>query len=469
MKNQNKEELMTKKMAVLKKKIGVRVIDKIMLLFLTSLLFSFSVLAASGEEFDWQQCAGESIRVISISDPFSVARKAMIADFEKNTGIKVQYDMYPYRSMYDKQIVELMTGKVTFDALTLQSFVYGRQYSLAGYLEPLEEYIADPNLTSPEFSLGKYFPGAINQSTIYDKLVGLTILMETGLLFYRKDLFDEYGATVPDTFDDLIVLAEKFTSDTTGDGEIDFYGFSARGSWANPSYLPWLRGYGGDFFDKEGNVVIDSPESVEGTMKYIEALRYAPPGIEGLAGFEAAGLFAAGKVAQVMINSPLAGLLTNPDKSKVVGLWEAGMVPRGPVGRRPILSTWMDSIYSGSPRKKAAWLLIQYMHSEKVQRELMLNHGIPVALEVIWEEPEVRQKLPSLSWLNACESNFALNPVPHVPPMIRGMEGRAAVEQRLATLIGKRNTVTREEIQKALGEAAEEIKSLLLPEEKPVW
>lgn len=45
-------------------------------------------------------------------------------------------------------------------------------------------------------------------------------------VWYRKDLFEQAGLEIPQSWDELLVAAEALTQDTNGDGEIDIYGFA---------------------------------------------------------------------------------------------------------------------------------------------------------------------------------------------------------------------------------------------------
>ena len=95
----------------------------------------------------------------------------------------------------------------------------------------------------------------------------------TYALLYRTDVFEneEYAAAykeatgetfgVPSTIKQYVDVA-KFLTDYT-DGEL--YGAAMQAQRSDPitmEYTNFLFGNGGDYYDEEGNVVINSPEAV---------------------------------------------------------------------------------------------------------------------------------------------------------------------------------------------------------------
>jgi multiple sugar transport system substrate-binding protein len=105
----------------------------------------------------------------------------------------------------------------------------------------------------------------------------------TNHIIFRKDLFEKKGIKkTPRTWDDLLTAAKALTEDLDGDGKIDRYGIVLplkRDYAVSTMFLSFLWGNGGNVLDKQGNVVFNSPETVQ-TMKFFKELyRYAPPGV----------------------------------------------------------------------------------------------------------------------------------------------------------------------------------------------
>src|SRR3546814_1168541 len=80
--------------------------------------------------------------------------------------------------------------------------------SLASHLVDLRDYI-------PAEALEDHFQQLIANNTVDDQLVAVPWFVDAGLLYYRRDLLEKHGKTVPKTWRDLtettraIVAAEQ--------------------------------------------------------------------------------------------------------------------------------------------------------------------------------------------------------------------------------------------------------------------
>jgi multiple sugar transport system substrate-binding protein len=122
-------------------------------------------------------------------------------------------------------------------------------------------------------------------------------------LEYRKDLFDKKGLKEPKTWDDLLAAAKALTEDQDGDGKIDRYGISLplkREYSVGVFFLSFLWSNGGHVLDKQGNIVFNSPETIE-TLKFFKELyKYAPPGVTDYSWLQLIETYSQDKVAMTM-------------------------------------------------------------------------------------------------------------------------------------------------------------------------
>ncbi|MFA5028167.1 MAG: extracellular solute-binding protein, partial [Candidatus Methylomirabilota bacterium] len=70
----------------------------------------------SAQAFDPQAYKGTTIRVIQNKGTSGMAVEALIPEFEKLTGIKVQYETYPEDQFRQKVLLELGAGSGGLDA-----------------------------------------------------------------------------------------------------------------------------------------------------------------------------------------------------------------------------------------------------------------------------------------------------------------------------------------------------------------
>ena len=92
-----------------------------------------------------------------------------------------------------------------------QDIIWIAEFAAAKWALPLDEYFnAD--------AMKEYFPGVVQACTWQGKLTALPWFIDSGMLYYRKDLLDELGAKSPETWNELIDSAKKLT----GSGKAKF-------------------------------------------------------------------------------------------------------------------------------------------------------------------------------------------------------------------------------------------------------
>jgi ABC-type sugar transport system, periplasmic component len=71
----------------------------------------FALFAAALALSAWAVCAGESIRVLCYTSPITEAFKSMIADFERESGIKINLETMGEDQLNQRLIVEFTADK----------------------------------------------------------------------------------------------------------------------------------------------------------------------------------------------------------------------------------------------------------------------------------------------------------------------------------------------------------------------
>lgn len=157
-------------------------------------------------------------------------------------------------SDYYQKLQTMIAGKQAPDFMWL-SQEYVAQYANMGVLASLDE-----PLTNTDFKQDDYFQGALDVGKYDNQLYALPWISQPYVLYYNQDMFEQAGVDVPDdtwTWDDFIEAGQKLTKD---------------GQWGaliNNMPLPmFLWSYGGDVFDNNGNITLNSPESMKGLEMY---------------------------------------------------------------------------------------------------------------------------------------------------------------------------------------------------------
>jgi len=98
-----------------------------------------------GANIDWEQFSGQRVRMMMNKHWFTDGLQPQVAEFEKNTGVKVVFDIYPEEAFWTKLKVELAGGLPTVDGFMVGSLDMG-SYTAAGWLEPLNKFFENPKL-----------------------------------------------------------------------------------------------------------------------------------------------------------------------------------------------------------------------------------------------------------------------------------------------------------------------------------
>lgn len=283
------------------------------------------------------------------------ARQKTMLDFSSHTG---QYDI------------------MTTDAWSMAT------YAGAGYLEPLDEWMA--NKADPDFfSMDDYLDSSREADSYEGKIYAMPLYTFGAALVYNKALFEEYDVAVPTTIEELEEAAEKLTIDKDGDGKIDIYGITMRArKGEEPTIdvtgMSWA--FGGTWF--EGNAhtaeqirankarpTVNSPEFIAGYEEYAKLLQnWGPPESANWGWEECMGALAEGKAAMHLAASSAYWFTrsTATFDSEDIGIAHS---PMGPGGHR--MMNFFDmalAMNADSKNKDAAWLTLQFITSNEVQK-----------------------------------------------------------------------------------------------------
>src|ERR1700709_2281796 len=245
-------------------------------------------------EVNWKKYAGTTLEANLVKGPRGELLQKYAAEFTELTGIKVESEQIPEQQQRQKAVIELASGKPSFDIIHLSYHVQKRQFEKAGWLTDITDFMKDPNLTAPDL-VESDFSAAGLQYARNDKgqMHSLPWSVDYFILYYNKELFAKKGVAVPKTFDEMVDAAEKLTDPKEGT-----FGFVGRGL-RNANMTLWTNfflNYGGEFLDAKGNILTDGPEAVEATKMYQRLLtKVAPPGVAGFNWMESMAAFTQGR------------------------------------------------------------------------------------------------------------------------------------------------------------------------------
>lgn len=193
----------------------------------------------------------------------------------------------------------------------------------------------------PDLELEHYYEDTLRVSSYEDKLYGLPWISNPVILYYNVDMFDEAGIDYPDEswdWEKFREVAKELTQDLDDDGRIDQWGFTTHG-W--PPTHQWIWSMGGDVVTEEGEVLVDSPESIAG-LEILNGILNEDDSIPAANTIEQQGLaemFKAGRIGMFMGGA-------SDDLDRVDGLnVESTVVPKG---EERVTFNWLASMVAST-------------------------------------------------------------------------------------------------------------------------
>ena len=349
------------------------------LILLTILLFTAPLIFAGGEQEDSAgklPLEGQTVAVLvwpmSMLEPIH----DRISEFEKMTGAEVILDPMGEEQLRQRQMTEFASKNIVHNVILVDVWTIASQEK---FLMPLDDMLANSGDGWEGLHDFDYddFDKFMKEAYEYNgKTLGIPFYWENAGLHYRRDLFDQFGVDVPETYLEYRTAAEKLTKDLDGDGQIDVYGTAQRavrgedsglmscGAAASFGTSMFEGGYnaGPDISAHKAKPQVNSKEWVDAFEFYGGILHdFAPPGVTSYSWTEVVRDFEEGKIAMDIDANYFVGMYNNPDVSKVAGNAELTLSPKGPDGdyyQHPFVCAF--GIPLGAPDPEAAWEFIKW-------------------------------------------------------------------------------------------------------------
>ncbi|HEX7004722.1 MAG TPA: extracellular solute-binding protein [Trueperaceae bacterium] len=316
----------------------------------------------------------------------------VIGEFEQQHGVDVEIRVLQHGDHHNALVTQLATGSGAADVVAIDVGFIARFVAEGGLTD----------LSQEPFNAGRYqdlfAPYAwLQGSTTDGRIVAMPTDLGPGVMYYRRDRFEEVGADVDDvieSWDSYIEFGEQVTRDTDGDGQNDVFLIADAGDVARAIMRSGLGEGEGVFFDADGEVLVDSDRF---HRAFEVAKRIRDAGLDAQIGawtnewYEA---FQQGTVATQMSGAWLLGHLQNWMAPETAGLWGASHLPNG------IYGFWGGSFYGipdQSENKELAWELIQYLTTNpEVQLAAFERIGAFPAVTSTYDDPMFQEPLAFL-------------------------------------------------------------------------
>ena len=129
------------------------------LLILMTLLAAPPSVATASSRFPWRQYQGTTLHVLLSQSHWQQVIAQRLPEFEELTGIKLATEVYPQGQLWDVLENALKEpGRV--DVFMTLPALDGIRYFRTGGIQSVNEYLQNPNMTSPDYNWEDFFPRA---------------------------------------------------------------------------------------------------------------------------------------------------------------------------------------------------------------------------------------------------------------------------------------------------------------------
>lgn len=320
------------------------------------LAFALALLSATALR------AQTTLTIATVNNGDMIVMQRLSKQFEQShPDIHLDWVILEEKILREKTTVDAAMHGGQYDVVTigpLEAPVWGKR----GWLLPLEGKL------SAAYDVDDLLKPVRNGASYAGHLYALPFYAESSLTYYRRDLFQQAGLTMPaqPTYDDIARFAKALNNPAK-----DVYGICLRGKpgWGeNMAYITTVANtFGARWFNQDWRPQLDSPEWHAAVSFYVNLLqKYGPPGSSSNGFNESLTLFENGRCGMWIDATVAAGSLYNAQQSKVAAT--VGFAP-APVAVTPHGAQWLWfwalAIPSSSQHADAALQFIEWATSKQ--------------------------------------------------------------------------------------------------------
>lgn len=337
------------------------------------------------------------LRALMEDVPETQIIETMLPDFEKETGIKVEFEKIGYPDMHDKLVSQLVSPQSYYNLLEVD-FLWAGEFPAAGWLADLKPFIEKSN-----YDLSPFIPSTLDLlGRTPDSLQILPMYNYSMGLIYRKDLLADpklqeafkkatgKDLAVPKTLADYVEISKFMKANA------DVAGAAMQGQRGDPNSMEfsnYLFSSGGSYLGDGKKVTLDSPEGKVALDLYVDNIKNgAQQGALSANLDDTLRLMCSGKAFSMVTYWWMLPQIDNAEKCPDVAGKVALTTMPGGHGES---GGWGWGIPKNvSPEEQeAAWKFIQWVQSKDVSVARALQGHAPVRSDV-YTDAKVLEKYP---------------------------------------------------------------------------
>lgn len=332
------------------------------------------------------------IVVATATTPWLDGYKAIVAEYEKASGVKVTLKPFPFDGLQTQQVNAIQQKSNAFDVFQINEGWVGQFYG-QGWLTPLKEI--DPAF-SWDNGIASYdglsrWDSKRQVTAESGEIVALPLNGNIHVLAYRKDIYDKLGLQPPTTFQQAIENGKRAVQ-----AGLCKFGYVTRGQGSAGTisvtfdFSAVLHGDGVEWVKKPGEdwtPMIATPEAEAAMSTYLDLLKLGPANPQTIDQAAVIAAMQSGDALQGHMVVAIAPQLEDPNKSKVAGQIGYAVVPGGSAGPRPVSGAWTFGVPVGLPHDRALAALdfMKWITGREAQTTWGKSGGIITRSDVLGE------------------------------------------------------------------------------------
>jgi multiple sugar transport system substrate-binding protein len=333
-----------------------------------------------------------------------VAARLLGAFERENPGLRVRVEQLPWSAAHEK-LLTAFAGDATPDIAQMGN-TWLPEFVALDALEPLDPRIRD----SRQVDLADYDPGIVDTNLLDGRQYGVPWYVDTRVLFYRRDLLAEAGYAAPPRDWDEWMRMLAAVKERVGPAR---YALLLPLNEYEPMVALWLQ-QGEPLLRDGGRFGNFRSPGFARTLRFYLAMyerRLAPP----VGNNEIANLwneFARGYFSFYISGPWQMGEFKRRLPPALQPAWMTAPLP-GPAGPGASIAGGSSlAIFRSSPRKAAAWKLVEFLSRPEVQRRFYRLTGDLPARRSAWSDQVLAQDPHARAFRDQLER---VRPVPKVP------------------------------------------------------
>ena len=315
--------------------------------------------------------ADATLTIATVNNGDMVVMQKLSAQFEQlHPDIHLRWVVLEENVLRQRVTTDIATKAGQFDILTIGNYevpIWAKQ----GWLLPMDNLPA-------AYDVDDLLKPVRDALTVGGKLYGLPFYAESAMTYYRTDLFQKAGLSMPDA--PSYTQIHQF-ADTLTDKPNQVYGMCLRGKpgWGeNMAYVTSLvDAEGGQWFDEKWQPTIDTPAWKTAIGLYDDLLKNdGPPGASSNGFNENLALFATGHCAMWIDATVAGGMLFDTKQSQVADKVAFAPMPTGSYTGGPTwLWSWNLAIPASTKQADAARTFVTWATSKDYIRLVAKENG----------------------------------------------------------------------------------------------